>query len=360
MSKKDILFFGMHRPDRSPSQRYRIEQYFSFLEKNDVSFDYDYILDENMDKVFYSPGRILGKLWIVVYSVFKLVRLSFFGVNRYKKVFIQREAFMLGTPFFEKQIAKKVPVIFDFDDSIWMHHVSEANKKLAFLKNPLKTAEIIKVCDKVIAGNSFLAEYASKYCEQVQVLPTVLNTEEYKRKNKLVEKESKAVCIGWSGSLTTIKHFQLAVPVLRILKHKYGDRLYFKVIGDENYQEETLGIQGIKWTRETEIEELEEIDIGIMPLPNDKWSLGKCGLKGLVYMSMEIPSVVSPVGFNKEIIEDRKDGFFCDAEQDWFNVLSELIENPVLRKQVGRQGRMTIEERYSVVSNQDKFLAAIS
>jgi glycosyltransferase involved in cell wall biosynthesis len=97
-----------------------------------------------------------------------------------------------------------------------------------------------------------------------------------------------------------------------------------------------------------------------MPLPNDKWSLGKCGLKGLVYMSMEIPSVVSPVGFNKEIIEDRKDGFFCDAEQDWFNVLSELIENPVLRKQVGRQGRMTIEERYSVVSNQDKFLAAIS
>ena len=142
---------------------------------------------------------------------------------------------------------------------------------------------------------------------------------------------------------------------MKKIKDKYGDKVYFKVIGDESFEDETIGVKGLKWERHTEISELEEIDIGIMPLPNDKWSLGKCGLKGLVYMSMEIPAVLSAVGFNNEIIEHEKNGFLCETDDEWFETLSKLIEDKALRKEIGAKGRVTILEKYSVEVNKTKF-----
>ncbi|HCA82297.1 MAG TPA: glycosyl transferase family 1, partial [Flavobacteriales bacterium] len=167
---------------------------------------------------------------------------------------------------------------------------------------------------------------------------------------------SSPVVIGWSGSLTTIKHFRIAVPVLKKLREHYGDRIRFKVIGHAGFSEEELGIRGTAWSSERELEELQEIDIGIMPLPDDEWSKGKCGLKGLVYMSIGIPSVMSPVGVNTQIIRHGENGFLAGTEAEWFEILSLLIESPELRKQIGSSGRQTVVENYSVLANRENYL----
>src|SRR5690606_2468378 len=120
-----------------------------------------------------------------------------------------------------------------------------------------------------------------------------IDTDEYQRVSL---PPSESICIGWSGSFTTIEHFQYAVPALLKLKKKYGDAIRMKVIGDGKYKHEELGIQGIPWIKKDELKELSEIDIGIMPLPNDEWSKGKCGLKGLQYMALGIATIMSPVG----------------------------------------------------------------
>jgi glycosyltransferase involved in cell wall biosynthesis len=358
-SKKDILFLGLHRPKRSPSQRYRLEQFLPFLKENGITYDYQFLLTEEMDKSFYAVGHYFSKALIVFKSTLMLLKITFLEAQKYKTIFVQREAFMLGTAYFEKQMAKRARLVFDFDDSIWMANVSSANARLAFLKNANKTSEIIKVADCNIVGNDFLANYARQFSNKVYLIPTCVDTIEYSRSTPIQVKKDARVCIGWSGSQTTIEHFKLLVPILERVKEKYKNKVYFKVVGDSSYQNKELHIIGVKWTKEGEINELEEIDIGVMPLPKDEWSKGKCGLKALVYMSMEIPAIVENHGVNSKIISNGVDGFLCNNEEDWILKLSNLIEDEQLRKQIGLQGRKSVLEKYSVIANEQKFLRLI-
>ena len=347
------LFIVMHRKDRSPGQRFRHEQYLSYLEENGFECEISYIIDKKADKFFYKSGNFLGKAEVALKSISK----RFSDLQKAKQadiVFIYREALFLGSTWFERQIQKsKAKTIFDFDDAIWIQDVSKANRYFSFLKNPDKTASLIGLVDRVFAGNQYLADYASQFNSSVAIIPTTIDTEEYQRAD-LAPRDK--ICIGWSGSITTIKHFEFSLPFLKKIKEKYGDQVYFKVIGDKNYQNKELGIQGNPWKKETEIEDLSEIDIGIMPLPNDKWAKGKCGLKGLQYMALEIPTLMSPVGVNTEIIQDGENGFLAKEESEWIDKISQLVEDPTLRERMGKAGRNTVLRDYSVKALKDLYL----
>ncbi len=351
MSKK-VLILCLHRPDRSPSQRFRFEQYLPYLQTQGYTFDFSYLLNEKDDKAFYQPGKYFQKAGIVIKSVWKRWR-EVKHAGRYDLVFVQREAFMLGTAWFEKNIGKRVPMIFDFDDSIWLHEVSKANQRFAFLKNAAKTSEIIKPSALVIAGNEFLANYARQFNPSVTVIPTTIDTDVYQPQPGAGKTR---ICIGWSGSFSTVKHFKLAIPALSKVKEKYGDKIYFKIIGDSQYYCEELQTQGVRWNKQTEIEDLSEIDIGIMPLPDDEWSKGKCGLKGLQYMALAIPTLMSPVGVNTEIIQHGKNGFLVNTQKEWSDTLSLLIENTEKRNIVGEAGRQTVLEKYAVNAWKERYL----
>lgn len=353
ISMKKVLFVAAHRPNRSPSQRFRFEQYISFLESQGWQCSFSYLISHEDDQFFYRPGNSFKKLGVLLRSIKK--RLA--DIREAKKsdiVFIQREAFMLGSTYFEKQFAKSgAKVIFDFDDAIWHMDVSDANKKFKFLKNPSKTGDIIALCDIVFAGNQYLADYAKLNNKNVVIVPTTIDTDEYQRMSL---PKDDAVCIGWSGSVTTIKHFEFAVPVLTKIKAKYGNKVKIKVIGDANYRNENLGVVGIGWKRSDEVKELSGIDIGIMPLPNDEWAKGKCGLKGLQYMALEIPTLMSPVGVNSEIIQDGVNGYLADEVDEWVEKISKLVESEQLRKELGQKARQTVLEKYSIESEKKNYL----
>ena len=131
------------------------------------------------------------------------------------------------------------------------------------------------------------------------------------------------------------------------LKKKFKNKIEFILIGDEQYQNKQLGIEGIKWENKNEVELFNSFDIGIMPIPNNEWSKGKCGMKGLLYMSVGIPAVMSAVGMNKKIIQNGKNGFLASTSLEWLEILSKLIEDKELRKKVGNKGRESVEENYS-------------
>lgn len=349
-----ILFIATHRLNRSPSQRFRFEQYFSFLKENGFECYLSPLLTEKEDITFYSKGHILRKAFII-FNCFQKRNKDISKTRNYDIIFIQREAFMTGTLYFERKFkttGKKI--IFDFDDAIWLPNVSEENKNFSWMKKPSKTSEIIRLSDLVITGNGFLSEYAKKFNRNVHIIPTTIDTDYHKK--KIVKKKDDRICIGWTGSRTTIPHFEKAIPFLKILQSKYQDKIYFKVIGDENYFNKELNINGVKWNLETEIQDLSEIDIGIMPLPDDEWAKGKCGLKGLQYMALEMPPVISPVGVNTEIISDGINGFLAKDINEWVEKISLLIENPELRKKIGAAARKTVEEKYSVNSQKEKYL----
>jgi len=348
-----VLFLAMHRTDRSPSQRFRFEQYFDYLNKNGIQTEFSYLISQKQDPILYSKGGLIGKAGIF-FSSFRKRLTDLKNLKSYDFVFIQREAFLTGTTFFEKKIKKSgVPIIFDFDDSIWLPDRNEVNRNLAWLKNPKKTQEIIALADTVVAGNEYLADFSSTYNESVIVIPTTIDTIEYQ---PIDHKPSEQVTIGWSGSFSTIKHFEESLKALQIIKADFLDKVIFKVIGDSNFQNEKLSIQGQAWNKETEVEDLNTFNIGIMPLPDDDWSKGKCGLKGLQYMALEIPTIMSPVGVNTEIIQDGVNGFLASSDEEWVEKLTLLIENPDLRQKLGKAGRQTVIEKYSVEANKHKYL----
>jgi len=351
---KKVLIITAHRKDRAPNQRFRFEQYLDFLEQNGFQCHISSLISENDDKVLYQPGHYFRKSLIALKAIVKRsndVRLA----NKYDLIFICREGFLTGTTFFEDLLHKsKVPIIYDFDDAIWHFDVSDANKIFGWLKNPGKTARLISNAELVFAGNHYLADFAKHYNEKVVIIPTTIDTNEYQQ---VAFRNTEKICIGWSGSITTIRHFEMAIPVLTILKEKYGDRISLKVIGDGNYVNESLGIHGIAWNKATELEELSTIDIGIMPLPDDEWAKGKCGLKGLQYMALGIATVMSPVGVNVDIIQDSVNGMLASSNDEWVNKLSLLIENSDLRMRCAENGRKTVEEKYSVQSLKMSYLA---
>jgi len=351
--KRKVLFIAAHRPDRAPGQRFRFEQYFDHLASNGYEPTLSYLISERDDRVFYAPGGYLRKGGIFLRS-FARRSLDALRASDYDIIFIFREAFLTGTTLFESLFDRsRAKLVFDFDDAIWLPNISEGNRALGWLKNPRKTEEIIAMSDMVFAGNPYLAEYASGFSDCVKIVPTTIDTEEYRPRTRV---DAGPVCIGWSGSVTTIPHFEYALPALTEIKRRYGDRICFRVIGDGGYTNPALGIQGVPWRRESEVADLTAIDIGIMPLPDDAWARGKCGLKGLQYMALEIPTIMSPVGVNTEIVSSGTNGFLATATEEWVEALAKLVESTELRRQIGTAGRRTVLERYSTMSQRDNYV----
>jgi glycosyltransferase involved in cell wall biosynthesis len=344
MKRKKLLCIVQHRYDRSPGQRFRIEQFLPLLKANGWDVTYSNIISEKDDAVLYASGRYFGKFRIMLKSWFHRLR-DLRRATDYDAIFIYREAFMLGSTFFEKRLAKKIiPLVFDFDDSIWLNDTSIGNQNLSWIKKPEKTAKICRYASVVTTGNDYLANYARQFNDNVRVFPTVINPDYHQASHV---KENNKICIGWTGTEPTLKHFNSALPVLKRLYKKYGDEISFRLIVNFSYECPELPIRVVQWNKSSEIKDLSAIDIGIMPLPDNEWTRGKCGFKGLQYMALEIPTIMSPVGVNTEIIQDGKNGYLANTDDEWVDKISALIESPELRKTLGENGRKTVFDKYS-------------
>lgn len=345
MAGKKILYIVQHRINRSPGQRYRCEQYLKYLEQAGFECTYSpIIISAEEDQAFYKGG-LFDKLLMFAKSFYRrwqdVRRASNFDI-----VFIYREAFMTGTTMFEKMLRKSgAKIIFDFDDAIWLPSTSEGNKALAWLKKPDKIKDILPLAHMVFAGNKYLAGFASAYAGNIKIVPSTIDMDYYTAPH--ITKSDGKVVIGWSGSKTTIEHFETLVPVLKRIKQLHGDAVEFKVLGEPDYYNAELNLEGIAWTPENEVPEIAAFDIGVMPLPDNEWTKGKCGMKGLQYMALGVATIMADVGTNKDIVTDGQNGLLAYTDDEWFEKLNLLINSPPLRQKLGEEGKKTIENYYS-------------
>ena len=149
----------------------------------------------------------------------------------------------------------------------------------------------------------------------------------------------------------------MLVPVLQKLEKQF--HFTFLIISNQPPDLPLKSIEFLPWNKETEIEDLLKIDIGVMPLSDDRWSKGKCGFKALQYLSLNIPALVSPVGVNSRIVRHGENGFLCATEDEWYGHLKRLLTDTDLRQRLGRQGRKDIILNYSVLANRDNFMCLL-
>jgi glycosyltransferase involved in cell wall biosynthesis len=332
--------------DTSPSQRFRLEQWEPLLRERGVEITYASFEDEELHALLYQPGLMAKKIQLVTRNLGR--RLSVVRQARdYDLVYIMREAALLGPPIVERLIhQRRVPIVFDFDDAIFVSYRSPSNGYLSYLKFASKTKTICRIASHVMVGNPYLAEYARQVNDRVTIVPSTIDTERY-RAVKRPEKTGPPV-IGWTGSHSTVQHLDTLRGALKKLAQRESFRL--RVIGTPDYECAPVDVEAMHWRSDTEPEDLSVIDIGVMPLPDDKWSKGKCGMKALQFMAMGIPTVCSPVGVNTDIIHDDENGFLAGTEDEWVEKLTRLLRSAELRQRLGEAGRATVEEKYSAIS----------
>lgn len=350
---KRIFILAPYPFDEAPSQRFRFEQYVSDIEARGHRIEFHSFLNRATWNALYREGtffqKSLGILGSFIRRFVLLIRLSSADV-----IFIHREASMIGPPVFEWIIAKvlRKKYIYDFDDAIWLPNYSESNARFHRLKNYGKVRKIMRWADKISAGNAYLRDFAAQYNPNVFILPTTIDLE--KVHNIPSRHDQNPPNIVWTGSHTTMAYLSEFLPILQELEKDH--QFIFTVISNQSPELDLRSFRFIQWTRESEVAELAKGSIGIMPMPHNEWSEGKCGFKGLQYMALGIPSLMSPVGVNKEIVEDGVNGFLCSSTEEWKERIILLLRDPELRKKMGEKGMETVRERYSTEAHLESYL----
>lgn len=329
--------------DTSPGQRYRIEQWEPLLREKGVEITFSPFETDELRSILYRRGHTVQKMKTVLQNINNR-RAELRSLKDFDLVYVFREAALLGPAVFEKQIERSgVPMIFDFDDAVFVSYKSPSNGYLSYLKFPGKTATTCRLSAHIMAGNEYLADYARQFNKNVTIVPTTIDTDKY-----LYSKDGAAndvPVVGWSGSFSTVQHLDTLRETLQALAKTEKFRL--RVIGTPEYTLEGVDVEAMQWRADTETEDLSRIDIGVMPLPDDRWSKGKCGLKALQYMALGIPTICSSVGVNSEIIKDGVNGFLADTKDEWIEKIKRLLHSTALQKQIGMAGRQTVVDEYS-------------
>ncbi|HEY5751332.1 MAG TPA: glycosyltransferase family 4 protein [Chryseolinea sp.] len=353
-----ILFLFPYPLGESPSQRFRFEQYFDSLRDKQITIETQSFWDLTAWRILYKPGYGLLKFTGLVKGFLRRTFIIF-RAPRYHFIFIHRECTPLGPPVFEWLLAKvlRKKIIYDFDDAIWLPNTSDENKIVSMLKWHDKVSAICRWSYRVSCGNDYLANFARRFNKNVIVNPTTIDTEHLHNPAHYAPHTSDGpTVIGWTGTHSTLKYLDPLVPALQRIEKKYPGRVKFLVIANKAPQLALQHLIFLPWKKESEIQDLLRLDIGIMPLTDDIWAQGKCGFKALQYMALGIPTVTSPVGINATMV-DPAVGFLAGTPEEWEMYLEKLIDAPLLRKQMGTQGRKKVIDQYSVGSNTSTFLS---
>jgi glycosyltransferase involved in cell wall biosynthesis len=351
-----ILFLIPYPLYESPSQRFRFEQYLEILSASGYRCSFQSFLDSQNWQLFFKSGNSIYKAFILARGFCRRFFILF-KVSSFDFIFVHREATPLGPPIIEWIIAKvlRKKLIYDFDDAIWLTDRKNESFLLRNLKARWKVKAICRWSYKVSCGNSYLQHYAGLFNSAAIYNPTTIDTNLH-RAEGLAAKGINYITIGWTGSHSTLKYLEDLEPVLKELEEKRKN-IRILVIADKRPTMKLTSLEFIPWSKQTEVTDLLKIDIGIMPLPDDEWSKGKCGFKALQYMAIERPAIVSNVGANVQIVDQGLNGFLCTTHQEWMKALITLIDDEPLRLQMGRAGKKKVEDHYSVSSNADNFLA---
>lgn len=310
-------------------------------------------------RLVYRPGHYAQKTALFLRRSVDRLSLVLAKAD-YDLLFVYREAFPIGPPLLERLLARPgaPPMVYDFDDAVFLPNTSEANRVISVLKYPHKVDTIVEKSAMVIAGNDYLADYARRHSRSVAVIPTCVDTDQFVPRPAGAASGGRRLVVGWIGSQTTASYLEALAPVLTRVNRARPFELRVAGAG-RDLRFGDVGVSNVTWSLDDEVALFNTCDVGVYPLTEDEWTKGKCGFKAIQFMACGVPVVASAVGVNREIIDDGVNGFLASSEDEWVEKLTRLADDPALRRRLGEAGRQTIEERYSLRVNAPRMAAAL-
>jgi hypothetical protein len=319
------LAFLMHKGFEG---RFRVKEFIPFFEAAGVEV-----------KLLRVPAGFLARL-----RIFR--RLAEFDV-----VIIQRKLLTSLDLLFVKRYARRI--VFDFDDAIMFR--SSRHKDQGSGQRMRRFAAMMKTVDAAIAGNSYLADQAARYIsrDRIFIVPTVVDVTEYGVKD--YSRTDEKFVVGWIGTSTNLQYVEQIVPALEMAGRRVKN-LALKIVCDRFIDIDGVEVIKKPWRPDDVSEDLMSFDVGIMPISDDSFTRGKCGLKVVQYFAAGVPAVVSPVGINRDLVIPGQTGLWAEGIDEWAEQLEKLAANRELCRKMGLAGRRLVEEKFSLETTAPRYL----
>jgi glycosyltransferase involved in cell wall biosynthesis len=315
-----VLGLALYGP-LAASTRYRLGQYVQGLACMGIDLQIRYLLSDDYLRARFSGGVLpfsnmlkdglarLGDLW---------------RQNDYEIAMLHCELIPMMPGWLERALITK-PYIYDFDDAF---HRKYHSNRMRFTSTLLggKFSTVMAGAAAITAGSNILVDYGRQHNANTYYLPTVVDASRYLPEND--RRGSNVFTVGWIGSPSTAPYLRELVAPLSTIGQEFPVRLI--VIGGKAPVITNVDVIELDWNENTELELINSFDVGVMPLPDDEWTRGKCAFKLIQYMACAVPVVASPVGANVDVVNDEC-GLFATTQQEWIEALRLLREEPDTR-----------------------------
>jgi glycosyltransferase involved in cell wall biosynthesis len=326
-----------------PSSRFRIRQYIPLLGKADIEVRECCPPINIYSKIPLCPENVkMNSYNLPIFLIWQSIKLSariphILGTWRNHITWLSR---FLVPGHLSLEPLLKTPLVFDVDDSIWL--LGPFARKAA--------VSIAERCEVILAGNDYIASWFEPHTHSIRVVPSAVDTEKYNIQSDGATRKSERFVIGWIGSSSNLPYLKIIEPCLRSFLINHPDS-EFLVVCDKPLQFETFPLNQIKyipWSENIEADAIKRMNVGVMPLPDDDWTRGKCSYKMLQYMACGVPVIVSPVGMNREVLAKGTFGKAAQSHSEWYEAFSFYYGNESIANTHGREGRNVVEQYYSV------------
>ena len=319
-----------------PSSRYRAFQFREALALEGVELTIEPLFGDAWMRTGRPGGSLLRRLGLgAFYAAKRLVRGSFVGAA--DLMVIEQELVPLMPAGMERLlVGSRAPVVIELDDA---HHLV-----------PYRQAKLeawFNSADAVIVGNEVLGQAVRRAGGRAIIVPTCIDLDHYPIADLAAQDELQGheplrlVWVGLPANLDQLLTVREGLEPLLV-----SGQAELTVVTDPSADLRGLPARLAPWSEASERSEMRRAQVGLMPLPSTDWAAGKCALKLLQYQAAGLAAVASPVGMNRSLAV-RGGVVLADRPDDWLEVLRSL-RDASRRKQLAAQGRLLVEQSYSV------------
>jgi glycosyltransferase involved in cell wall biosynthesis len=333
-------------PPAGASGRYRVWKMAEPLAREGIALDVRPFLDGDGFRVLYEQGATLRKSAAMLAGARRRWRDVGPG-GRWDVALVHRELWPLPSAGALTRLLQHHPrFVFDFDDAVFLPNVSEANRWFGWLKPRDQAERLAATAAAVSAGNAWLAAWAARVrggdASSVTVVPTAVDAREW-RPGAPSAGPPRLV---WTGSHSTVGYLEAIRPAIARVAKRWPD-LELHVMG-ARFADASFRVVTHEWSEGAEVELVRSAHVGLSPLADEEWALGKCGLKLLLYMSCGLAAVASPVGVHATIVEPGVNGLLARDADAFAEAIELLLVDADRRREIGARARATVEAHYSL------------